>query len=103
MDSLAEEVPGTDNVLTVPVCRFDNTGLHRDSQGEQDLLAVEEPVQIRVGNRDLSITMRTPGNDAELAAGFLFTEGFVHHATDIAGIECGVNNVNVSLSEGIGI
>jgi FdhD protein len=103
MDSLAEEVRDTDSVLTVPVCRFDNTGLYRDPQEEQDLLAVEEPVQIRVGNRDLSITMRTPGNDAELAAGFLFTEGFVQRATDIAGIECGVNNVTVSLTEGLGI
>jgi FdhD protein len=103
MDSLAEQVRDTDSILTVAVSRFDNTGLCRDSQDKQDLLAVEEPVQIRVEDRDLSITMRTPGNDAELAAGFLFTEGLIHRASDIAGIECGVNSVSVSLSEGLGI
>jgi FdhD protein len=42
---------------------------------EQDLVAVEEPLQIRIGSRSIAITMRTPGQDAELAVGFLFTEG----------------------------
>jgi len=37
-------------------------------------VAVEEPLQVRLGNRDLGVMMRTPGNDDELAAGFLFTE-----------------------------
>ena len=39
------------------------------------MLAVEEPLQIRLEDRDQAITMRTPGNDEELAVGFLFTEG----------------------------
>ena len=50
-----------------------------------DLLAMEEPLQIQIlfgssGNeqrKDLAVTMRTPGNDEELAAGFLFTEGII--------------------------
>jgi FdhD protein len=42
-----------------------------------DLLAVEEPLEIRLGGRSLTITMRTPGNDFELAAGFLFAEGII--------------------------
>jgi FdhD protein len=99
MDSLAEEVRDTESVLTVPVRKFDNAAT-LDTSHEQDLLAVEEPIQILVGHRNLSITMRTPGNDAELAAGFLFTEGLVDRATDIAGFECGENNVNVTLAEG---
>jgi FdhD protein len=53
-----------------------------------DLLAVEEPLEIRLGladksHRAVSITMRTPGNDAELAAGFVFTEGIVRDPSDI--------------------
>ncbi len=71
-------VPGS--VLTVPVQRFEGSA----SSALQDLLAVEEPLEIRVGDRPVSITMRTPGHDFELAAGFLFSEGIV---TDMAEIE----------------
>ncbi|HEV8132984.1 MAG TPA: formate dehydrogenase accessory sulfurtransferase FdhD [Acidobacteriota bacterium] len=42
-----------------------------------DCLANEEPLEIRVGDFPLSVTMRTPGHDFELAAGFLFTEGVI--------------------------
>lgn len=42
-----------------------------------DLLAVEEPLEIRVGGAQLALTMRTPGNDVELAAGFLVSEGVI--------------------------
>jgi formate dehydrogenase family accessory protein FdhD len=52
----------------------------------EDLLAVEEPLEIRVGGESLSITMRTPGHDFDLAAGFLVSEGVVAHADDIAAI-----------------
>jgi len=51
-----------------------------------DLLAAEEPLEIRVGGRSLAVTMRTPGNDYELAAGFLVTEGLVSGADEIASI-----------------
>lgn len=59
---------------------------------ERDMLAVEEPLEIRICysdagarvQRSISITMRTPGNDDELAAGFLFTEGIIRSHTDIA-------------------
>lgn len=43
----------------------------------EDLLAVEEPLEIRVGGKSLAITMRTPGHDFELAAGFLVSEGVI--------------------------
>jgi FdhD protein len=45
--------------------------------GERDELAVEEPLEIRVDGRALSVTMRTPGNDEELAIGFLIGEGLL--------------------------
>ena len=48
-----------------------------------DMLAVEEPLEIRLGDRSLSITMRTPGNDFELAAGFLHSEGMIGDAGQI--------------------
>src|SRR2546421_4939 len=62
---------------------------------ELDQLAAEEPMEVRVesgakGQREttsLSVTMRTPGHDFELAAGFLFTEGIVARKGDIARIE----------------
>lgn len=45
--------------------------------GERDLVAVEEPLEIRVDGEPLSVTMRTPGHDEELALGFLFGEGLI--------------------------
>ncbi len=45
--------------------------------GERDELAVEEPLEIRVDGEALSVTMRTPGNDEELAIGFLVGEGLI--------------------------
>ena len=43
----------------------------------EDLLAVEEPLEMRVNGRSLAVTMRTPGNDFDLAAGFLVSEGII--------------------------
>src|SRR5699024_5249214 len=48
-----------------------------------DSLAVEEPLEIRVGGRALAVTMRTPGHDVELAAGFLVSEGVASALEDI--------------------
>jgi FdhD protein len=52
----------------------------------QDSLAAEEPLEIRIGGIPLTVTMRTPGHDLELAAGFLLTEGIVESAEQIAGM-----------------
>lgn len=55
-----------------------------DGVGERDdVVAVEEPLEIRVGGRGVAVTMRTPGHDRELAAGFLLTEGVVRAAADL--------------------
>src|SRR5438105_15450286 len=43
-----------------------------------DELAAEEPLEIRVGDRTLAITMRTPGNDDDLASGFLLSKALAH-------------------------
>jgi FdhD protein len=53
---------------------------------EDDRLAVEEPLEIRLGGRRFTLTMRTPGNDEELVAGFLLTEGFIESRADLGEI-----------------
>jgi FdhD protein len=54
---------------------------------KDDYLAAEEPLEIRIGDQPLSVTMRTPGHDLELAAGFLFTEGLIQNYEQIVAIE----------------
>lgn len=88
------------------------------TETETDLLAVEEPLEIRLQlpgvskHKAISITMRTPGDDFDLAAGFLFTEGIITHAAQIDKIRyCGlpakdknINNTLVAeLAEGVDI
>ena len=48
-----------------------------ERDGERDAVAVEEPLEIRVDGEPLSVTMRTPGDDEELALGFLYGEGLI--------------------------
>jgi FdhD protein len=50
----------------------------------EDYLAAEEPLEIRIDGKPLTVTMRTPGNDEELAAGFLWTEGLIDSPGQIA-------------------
>lgn len=59
--------------------RVDGSRLYREIErdGEADLVAVEEPLEIRVDGEPLSVTMRTPGHDEELALGFLHGEGLI--------------------------
>ena len=91
-----------------------------DRRALADSVAVEEPLEIRLGYstpdgravRSISITMRTPGNDEELAAGFLFGESIVRAGSDIASIEvCGPpapdsgnhNVIRVELNSGVAV
>jgi FdhD protein len=53
----------------------------------QGHLVGEEPLEIRVSEHPLSVTMRTPGDDLELAAGFLFTEGLIYNYDEILSLE----------------
>src|SRR5437870_5139930 len=68
------------------VLRYDNGAV----TSAPDELAPEEPLEIRVRGRPVSVTMRTPGHDEELGAGFLLTEGIVRRHEDVLRIEpCG--------------
>jgi FdhD protein len=87
-----------------------------DPADQADLLAAEEPLGIRVDGAALSMTMRTPGDDLELAAGFLVSEALVRSPSDIAamkvcdGTTCGHvaherlgNIVDVTLAAGVSV
>jgi FdhD protein len=97
----------TRGILTAPVTRVNGAG----STSAQDLLAIEEPLEIRLNGRTISITMRTPGDDFELVAGFLFGEGILRRADDVRGISRPENiggnprqkqnSVDVSLNDGV--
>ena len=81
-------------------------------QVRADSVAVEEPLEIRLAHstpegratRSISITMRTPGDDAALAAGFLFTESIIRGPADIASIEtCAENVIRVELTPHVAV
>ena len=83
-----------------------------ESELIEDIIAVEEPLEIQLvyGNTEdriiktISITMRTPGDDKELAAGFLFTEGIIKSADQIKEIKTlpfDENKILVSLTENV--
>lgn len=83
------------------IWRYDSGGT---LQSFADELSEEEPLEIRVKHRAVSVTMRTPGHDEELAAGFLLTEGIIARSQEILRIEpCahdrGGNVLNVILAE----
>src|SRR5436309_6999632 len=99
--------PSNPALAAVRVC-----GIAASGQAVQpDVLAVEEPLEIRLGcdvdgrrvHRAVSITMRTPGHDLELAVGFLFTEGILTEREQVESMRaCGGGNVaRVDLRPGI--
>ena len=80
--------------------------IRRNRDGEleylPDDLTAEEPLEIRVGGKVLATTMRTPGNDDELAAGFLVSEAIVRKRDEIERISIdGENQVDVDLNAGV--
>ena len=82
------------SILTVPVRKIEGDC----SASFQALLAVEEPLEIRLGEKTISITMRTPGHDPELAAGFFFTEGILDGSHQIRDIQHSKNSITVQLN-----
>ncbi|MFD1165961.1 formate dehydrogenase accessory sulfurtransferase FdhD [Sphingobacterium daejeonense] len=101
------------SIQKVQIQRFSDL----DSDSREDLLAVEEPLEIRisfsygnqVGMKSISVTMRTPGNDKDLALGFLFTEGIIDSFDQVKTVsylkvDCSNNKENivvVELNEGV--
>ena len=81
----------TSSVKHTTIKKISDSGI----ESKPDLLAIEEPLEIRVGfgsmgereQRNLSVTMRTPGHDFELAVGFLFTEGIIEHFDQIESVK----------------
>jgi FdhD protein len=59
----------------------------REQEQREDALSVEEPFEVRIDHRSLAVIMRTPGNDRELAMGFLYTEGVIAQSGDVLAIE----------------
>ena len=64
------------------IVRYDRDGVAVDD----DVVAVEEPLEIRVNDKPVSVTLRTPGEDFDLAAGFLFSESILKTAADVESI-----------------
>jgi formate dehydrogenase accessory protein FdhD len=69
-------------VREVSMQRMNGSAMSQD----RDFLAAEEPLEIRVEGHNIAIVMRTPGEDRELAAGFLVTEGLLHTVSDLVDI-----------------
>jgi FdhD protein len=73
----------------------------------EDYLAAEEPLEIRAGRHSLGVTLRTPGDDEELVAGFLFTEGIIARREDLLELQmpgdtsAERNLVGVTLDSGV--
>jgi len=76
--------------------------IQRNGLATTDAVVVEEPLEIRVGDKPVSVTLRTPGHDFDLAAGFLFTESILHTRDEIESLRHwgSPNVVRVALRDG---
>src|SRR6202165_907690 len=68
-----------------------------------DQLAAEEPMEIRIGGTPLTVMMRTPGHERELAFGFLFGEGIIRKAADVASMQMVPNGEHPDLENVIDV
>jgi FdhD protein len=87
------------SILTAPIQKVEGDS----SVSFQDLLAVEEPLEIGLGDKTISLTMRTPGHDPELAVGFLFTEGIIQGGHQIRDVQASKNSITVLLNPDVEI
>ncbi len=92
------------SIHNISITKYDHGQFHT----KDDVLAVEEPLEISLQyfengekkRQSISITMRTPGFDKELALGFLFTEGILTHADQVEKVlTMGENHITVCLKE----
>src|ERR1035437_3550911 len=77
--------PRVPSILTTQVKEWNDGVVRR----VDDCLAGEEPLEMRAGRRSLGVTLRTPGNDVELAAGFLFSEGIISRREQLLSVKMG--------------
>ncbi len=81
--------------------RLDAADTERSVRFKEDVLAAEEPLEIRIGGTSFAVTMRTPGDDFDLVAGFLVSEGIIRSPSELislrfcAGEKDGVQTFNV--------
>ncbi|MBH55177.1 MAG: sulfurtransferase FdhD [Opitutaceae bacterium] len=96
--------PKNDPVVKSTIVRMDKSG---SVVTQSDKIAVEEPLEIRIGNEPFVVTMRTPGNDEELAVGFLASEGIISNRSQIKKLsQCATsptpeNTVRIDLATGM--
>lgn len=88
--------------IRTQIRRWDGEVLRTDD----DDLAREEPLEIRVNGQAVSVTMRTPGHDAELALGFLLSEGLIRSGADVASVahlekDAACNTIDLRLTENV--
>src|SRR5262245_6530971 len=76
-------------IVERPVERRGDPGAAAARAADRDLVVAEEPLEIRIGGESLMVTMRTPGDDLDLAAGLLFTEGVIRSMDDVAALAHG--------------
>lgn len=65
---------------------LDGSGTEYPVRFKEDVLAAEEPLEIRVGGRSFAVTMRTPGDDFDLVAGFLVSEGIIRSQSELVSL-----------------
>lgn len=65
---------------------LDGTGTEYPVRFKEDVLAAEEPLEIRIGGRSFAVTMRTPGDDFDLVAGFLVSEGIIRSQSELVSL-----------------
>jgi FdhD protein len=84
---LIRSVGGVFESIMHPIQRVDSVRWEGSfGQEGKDFLAVEEPLEIRLNGQAVAVTMRTPGQDFPLAAGFLFTEGILKESRQVGSI-----------------
>jgi FdhD protein len=99
----------SDDIIDVGSMKADGIGpgqiIRRRSDGSleywHDELTVEEPLEIRIGKKTVATTMRTPGHDEELAAGFLVTEAIIRTTNEVEKISRQENAVAIQLRAGL--
>jgi FdhD protein len=78
---------GDPRVTRLPITRITAAGRRVKAESVEDAVTVERPLEIRIAGRAIVVTLRTPGDDAELALGFLAGEGLITRRDQVASLE----------------